>query len=344
MNNEQNITKKVIVAGAPGFLGTKLVEILLNKNRIVTCLVHPLMRGKLEEIFKNDSNKENLIIKYKDVLAPLIEIRGIVKGSHTFFNCAGVQHPAYTKDIYNVNSLGPVNLLKGCIEERVNNFIHISSSTVCGSNFKVKNNNAFKVVNEDSFTQGYTHYTRSKISGDNLLRQHSYEGTKVIILMPTVFYGTPPSANLNQLMKIISGGKSLPIITKKGMLRSYVDINRVIDVMLAAEERGKSGEHYIISDKTPLFTRQFYQCLATGLETKVKTIVLPLSLSRFSEKMALVAGKFNHHLKYLNVLGEFGRSHAVEVKKIEDVFGIKMHEDSENGLIDMAKYFNDNLK
>ncbi len=329
------MNKPVVVVGAPGFLGTKLVQALLASGREVTCITHPSLKGKLESSFPQHYN---LNVIYENILAPLSKLVPAVKGAQTIFNCAGIQHPKHTREIYQVNTFGPINLLKAGIAAQVKNFIHISSSTVCGSNASA----TLDLVNfltENSFSKGHTHYTKSKINGDKLLKKYADQGTRVIILLPAVFYGSPPSENLSQLMSMIKAGKRLPIIGQQGILRSYVDINTVVAAMLSAEINGQSGDCFLVSDKKPLTTWQFYTNLGLGLAKKIRILPLPLVCARVAEKLAWLSGKCNLHLKRLNVLGEFGRPHFVNPEKAEVILGLTLADSPEEGLQAMARDF-----
>ncbi len=320
---------KVAVVGAPGFLGTKLVQILVEKGREVICLVHPIFRNKLPDTFPAPSQVK---VIFKDILHSKEGLANSLAGIETVFNCAGMQHPKKTAEIYSVNCNGVENLFLAAIEAGTKNFIHISSSSVFGSN-KDKS-----PLSEHSPKKYYTHYTKSKIRGDELLQKHAQKGTKLVIIAPAVFYGYPPSQNLKELLLLLQAGKPVPLIGKEGCLRSYVSLNKVIEAMLAAENSElQSGEVLLVSDKNPLSTKQFYESLGKGLGVKPKIICLPIFISRIAEKIAYLSGKLDYHLRKLNVLGEFGRAHFVSPAKAEQLLGINLPESSIPGLEEMTR-------
>ena len=69
-NKNQDHPSKVAVAGAPGFLGTKLVEALLQQGREVTCLVHPSFKKNISPIFP----AKEVTIAFMDILSPVEEL------------------------------------------------------------------------------------------------------------------------------------------------------------------------------------------------------------------------------------------------------------------------------
>ena len=269
-----------------------------------------------------------------DILSPVEELAVNLTGIETLFNCAGIQHPKKTDEIYRVNRDGAVNLLQAAIKAGVKNFIHISSSTIYGTNADLST-----PLTELSPLKYSSHYTKSKIQGDELLIKNSDKGTKVVIIAPAVFYGHPASNNLRELMELLKNNKIVPLVrssNKGGYLRSYVSLNKVIEIMLAAENKGRNGQIYLAADKQPLTTLEFYKALSQGLKVEPNLLTIPTVCSRITEKMDYLSGQFNIHLRYLNALAHLGRHHFVNPDKAEKELGVKMNENSTPGLKEMA--------
>ena len=195
-------------------------------------------------------------------------------------------------------------------------------------------------LTETSPYQFHTHYNRSKIQADELLLQQAkHSNTRLIILAPAVFYGSPASQNLAELISMLKNKKLLPLIGKQGTSRSYVDIQKVIEALLAAETKGNSGDIFLLADQQALTTLEFYQSLGQGVGVQPKILRLPLICSRTAEKMAFLVGSLGKHLRRCTILGEFGRSHIVSSLKAQQVLGINFPESSRPGLEAMAKNF-----
>lgn len=325
------LKNKVIVTGAPGFLGSALVRQLLLQEREIICVIHPMFRGKTtSQLFPQIPQAAQLQLVFKDILAPQEEFLRFFQGAQTLFHCAGMQHPSKTEELYRTNTQGTIHLFKVCRAWGVRNFIHISSSTVFGSDQEA--------LTESSPGERYfTHYHKSKIEADRLLQEEARKQLlpRLVILAPAVFYGSPPSANLQELLQRLRAGKPVPVIGNS--LRSYVSISTVIEAMLTAEERGKHGDIFALADKKALTTREFYASLARGLDVSEKVISLPVLGSRLAEKMAYGLGKINRHSRYLTVLGELGRPHHLRAEKAEQELGVSFAADPAVGLEAMAR-------
>jgi nucleoside-diphosphate-sugar epimerase len=315
--------KKVMVIGAAGWLGRSLVERLIQENRQVICV---------------DVHIPESLTQYKNTEAIEADIRDVprfaqkLEECETVFNCCGLQHPKSTKDIYAVNAEAPTQVFIACQEAGVKTFVHISSLAAHGSN---KSSTVF--IDEASPLSAVTHYGKSKAQGDTALQLLHEEGkTRLIILRPGVFYGERPSKNLREFLEKLQK-TTLPLFSRQGFLRTYLDIEKAIDAMLLCEHKGISGEAYLIGDTEPLSTLRFYGILADELGVPLKTLRVPLVAARLAEKAALWAGSFGVHVRLPTIVGEFGRHTFASSKKAEHKLGFMPHQSSEEGLRKMAR-------
>lgn len=323
------MSSKVLVTGGLGWLGSKLVQRLVNEKREIVCVdFYDAGKSNLPEFLKNYDK--------------LKIIAGDIRKSHEFikefkncdavFNTAGMQHPRFTSDIYTVNRDGPISLLKSCIKMNVPSFIHISSAGVHGDNINSK-----IPQTEKSPFRPNTHYGISKIQGEKLLGQFVQRSpTKIVIIRPGLFYGINPSKNFVELIKRLKSGFTL-LFGKDGYCRTYVDIERLIDAIINAEKCRKSGEAFLIGDKEPLNTLQFYHCIADEIGVKLRILRLPTVVSRMSENLSYISGKLNIHLRLANIVGEFGRNNFFSSEKAVKELSYKPRERSEPGLREMAR-------
>jgi len=316
-----------MVTGASGWLGRRLIQRLLSQKRKVVCVDCFKDNLALPEFSKHRSQ---LQIVNGDVRNPE-RFEDAFNGCETVFNCAGIQHPTFTSDIYSVNRDAPARLLACCIKANVKNFVHISSAIVHGENV------GKSMITEKTPCRPLTHYAVSKAQGEQLLVQLGKKSkVKTTILRPAAFYGIHPSKNLVQLVMNIKKNFAI-VFGDKGFLRTYVDIEKVVDAMLLAERHGRNCEAYLIGDKKPITTLQLYQYIADELGINLKVMRLPKILSRLSEKLAFIAGKCNIHLRIPNILGEFGRTQYFSSEKAVKELAYKPHESPENGLRAMTR-------
>ncbi|HIH92403.1 TPA: NAD(P)-dependent oxidoreductase [Candidatus Woesearchaeota archaeon] len=315
-----------LVTGAGGWLGRCLVGKLIAKGHTVICIdlwpaqhPTPVLR----------SRKKNIRIVKGDIRRPERFIKEM-RGCDAVFNCAGSQHPRWTSELYEINSLAPERVLRCCQKAGVPRLIHVSSSTVYGSN------HGGSSFTEESPLRPLTHYARSKAKGDNLLlAPEKSPSTDVVIIRPAVFYSTQPSPNMVSLVNMVRARKAV-LFGKRGFLRTYVDIRKVVDVLLLAQRKGERNGIYLVGDEQPLDTLSLYEALAEPMGVSIRPIRMPVVVSRLCEKSALLGGYLNVHLKYPNIVGEFGRDHVFSSEKAKRQLSYRPKGSSEEGLRTMA--------
>jgi nucleoside-diphosphate-sugar epimerase len=312
-----------MVLGAGGRLGDLLVDRLVAASRKVICVDLQLGSNVRSypgvEVIETDVRDT---ARFAPRLAECVVV----------FNCAGVQHPTSTREIYEVNRNTPAEIYTMCKENGVETFVHISSMNAHG-----ENPSSTEPLDETTSTGPITHYGRSKAEGDARLKALVAAGeTRLIILRPGVIYGDRPSGNMREFMGFLRKFP-MPLFSDRGTRRTYVDAAKVVDAMLLAEHAGRSGEIYLIGDEDPLCTLRLYQIIAEELGTRLNTIRLPLFAARACEWLAIQADHLGRHVRILTIVGEFGRHTFCISTKAERELGFVPHKSSEAGLRRMVR-------
>lgn len=184
--------RKVLVTGAGGFVGSHLVEALVEKGCKVTAFVHYNSRndwGMLEWVDKKILNQVEVIsgdIRDSD------GVRKIMKDQKIVFHLAALIGIPYSYvnplDVADTNIQGTLNLLLAAKEIGVEKFIHTSTSEVYGTAQYVP-------MDENHPINPQSPYAASKASADQLALSfhYSYE-LPVSIIRPFNVYGPRQSA------------------------------------------------------------------------------------------------------------------------------------------------------
>src|SRR5712692_11703284 len=132
--------QKAVVTGGAGFLGSHLVEALLDKNFQVVVL-DDLSSGKMSNLKSVESHPRLKTVK-GDV-RDKGTIRHLLKKTDVVFHEAAevsvprsIKNPNLTNDV-NVN--GTLNLLQSAVKNRVGRFVNASSASIYGDQRAVAN-------------------------------------------------------------------------------------------------------------------------------------------------------------------------------------------------------------
>ena len=300
---------KVLVTGAPGWLGTSLVEALIKKKWAVRCLV--LEGSDVKELVE-----KNAEIVYGE-LSKNKNLSEAVKGVDVVFHCAGIIHPKKIKELYEVNYYGTKNLLDAAIASKVKKFILVSSNSPIGLNETKE-----LLLTEESPYNPYKNYGKSKVLAEKYVNQMFREGKiDTTIIRPCWFYGPNQPIRQVTFFKMIKKGN--PLIFGDGKnLRSMTYIDNLVDgLILAATKKQSKGQTYWIADKRPYETIEIYETIAELLGVKLKPRFVPKFVSYLFDKSDSLLQAFGMYIKEVHVAGEMDKNIACSIVKAQKELG-----------------------
>ena len=177
----------VLVTGAGGFIGSHLVEALVDRRAKVRAFVHYNSRNDpgLLSLLPEGKTAEVEIV-FGDLRDPFA-VRQAAEGAMTVFHLGAVISIPYSyrnpREVAETNLMGTLNVLQACRDLQVNRLVHTSSSEVYGTAINVP-------INENHRLQGQSPYSASKIGADKLAESYyrAY-GLPVVTLRPFNTYG-----------------------------------------------------------------------------------------------------------------------------------------------------------
>jgi 3beta-hydroxy-delta5-steroid dehydrogenase/steroid delta-isomerase len=264
-----------LVTGAAGFLGSHLVQSLLDEGYSVRALVRntplELEHPKLE------------IVKGEIEDAPrMVELcKGIDTVFHTAAHLAllgGSAAPAsYRKVAYDANVGGVENLIAACHAQGVSRFVHTSSIDVC---FNSEEN-----IEMDGDTPYATHmsclYTETKIEGEKVaLSANGQGGLLTTSLRPDGIYGPGNNIMLDEMFEQVTKGRLVVTIGFPGALHDHIYVDNLVHAEILAAKHlvpgsPVCGQAYFVTDNHPMHLFEFMRPLIEGLGYKVPKLNIP---------------------------------------------------------------------
>ena len=238
--------KKIFVTGADGFIGSHLVELLVEEGFDVTALCIYNSSGSwgwLDNI--SPVTKKEIKVILGDVRDPLC-VKQAMKGCDTVFHLAALIAIPYSYEApssyIDTNIHGTLNVLQAARDLDIRKLVHTSTSETYGTA-------QFVPITEDHPLIGQSPYSASKIGADQMAISYwkSFE-LPVTILRPFNTYGPRQSnrAVIPQIITQIAKGKNQ---IKLGALTPTRDFNFVADTCKAflAVARSKNTVGEIIN-------------------------------------------------------------------------------------------------
>jgi NAD dependent epimerase/dehydratase len=184
--------KKVVVTGAGGFIGSHLVERLVNEGAIVKAFVHYNSRGDPGLIRWLPTNIQDKITLVVGDLRDHWAVSELVRGADVVFHLAALIGIPYSytspNDVVETNILGTLNILNAVRDYGLEGMIHTSTSEVYGTA-------QYTPIDELHPLQGQSPYSASKIGADKLVESYYRSfGVPVATVRPFNSFGPRQSA------------------------------------------------------------------------------------------------------------------------------------------------------
>lgn len=254
---------KSLVTGASGFIGSHLVERLLQSGYEVSCLVRKTsnlrwLDGLNIRLIEGDCVDKGSLNNLRD-FEYIFHLSGLVKS-----NCS--------EDFYRVNTKATENIMETLVKDahRIKRFVYLSSLSAFGPSLYSG------LPNEDHKPHPVSDYGSSKLMGEGAVLRYK-DRVPVSILRPTAVYG-PRDREMFLFFKLINMG----ILPYWGESRiSLVYIDDLIDaILLAVEKEEAVGEVFFISDGMIYSNKEVINEIADALEVRLIKLRIPRNALR----------------------------------------------------------------
>ena len=238
---------KILVTGGAGFIGSHIVEYLVQRGDSVT-VVDNLNTGKIE----------NLKSVFKKINFAQIDIRDFKVLKNLMENIDGIFHQAAMASVqdsfripekfHDVNVNGTENIFKIAKEFGIK-VVYASSSSVYGDT-------SILPTTESDEKRPINPYAKTKLEKDKLAEQYAKNGLKVIGLRYFNVFGPRQSKEYAGVIKLflerIQQGLS-PLINGDGLqVRDFVYVDDVVNANMLAMESNINGKFFNIGTGTTI--------------------------------------------------------------------------------------------
>jgi nucleoside-diphosphate-sugar epimerase len=309
-----------LVTGAPGWLGTRLVEVLRDglpelpsagPPRKIRCLLLP---GTVEWARRELPSDVELVEGDIRDSASLARFFQGAEGA-TVFHLAGVVSTRRPQDFHDVHVTGTRNLLRRAGESGVRRFVSISSNMVAGPNPHPEH-----LFDEQSPRRPTLPYGKSKVLMEDAVNEAFAAGLlETVVLRPCRFYGPRQHSDRTRLYRMIREGR-MPVLGKGDALwsMSYVD-NTCQALLLAEASEVAAGKTYWVADRRPYAVREIADTVETLLEREFGIPVshrrrrLPRIVGRLAAAADVILQRFGVVEPHLHALGHLQESGACSI-------------------------------
>ena len=313
------------VTGGTGFIGSHLVDRLLQRGCDVRCLVRDRSRlrwlhGKPVTIIEGELGSTSVL-------------QETASGTDAVFHLAGVTAAGSTEEYLEINAEGCRSVAEAALNagQPPDVFVYMSSLAALGPG------RPGEVISEHQAPHPVTDYGRSKLEGERILA--GMGPLPLVVVRPPAVYG-PRDRELLPLFKLASKG-IFPVFNPEARI-SLIHVEDLVTGVINAAWKGRLGEAYFLTHPTPVDARDLPQLFSEALERKVRTFNVPFAMLKtaalISESWGRISGEvpvFNRDK--VNELAASGLVCAWEKaeREIDFIASVGLGE----GLIETARWY-----
>ena len=241
------MTKSVLVTGATGFIGSRLVETLINEGYDVTSLVR---NGK-------EGNSKSRII-YGDLTDVKIDFKDS-KFDCVFHLASHTPLEKNKKILEKVNLQGTKKLFDE-IKDKTNSIIYISGLGVYGET-------GDKIIDEKQEYNPNTNFVKIRLDAEMYLKDNSSNNK---IDFAVVHFGDVYGPNgwfYEMLVKRLQN-KTFKMPGGGDYYKGFVHVDDAVGSMIAVFEEKSFGESFIVADSQPVTFKEFSNFTADQIDAK----------------------------------------------------------------------------
>jgi dihydroflavonol-4-reductase len=253
----------VLVTGATGFLGSHLCHRLAAEGHTITVL----WRGtsKLDTL-------ATLNLRYEiGEITDAESVDRAARGKDVVIHAAACLPRKGTSRqvLFNVNVVGTKNIVEACLRNNVRRLLHVSSVAAVGIP-----DDPTQPANEDfhfNLEHSELHYHISKHQAEAVVAEGLAQGLDAVIVNPTGLSGPAPS--------FYRGSEIVRHVRRNRILRyspggvCVAHVRDVIDSLIAALNRGITGNRYILGGENLTFLQMMER---TAAVLGLKRIYVPI--------------------------------------------------------------------
>jgi nucleoside-diphosphate-sugar epimerase/predicted dehydrogenase len=248
---------RVLVTGASGFLGSRLVELLIQQGYSVRSLVRKL--SNIEKLRK--LNTEIFFGDVADADSLKLAFEGVDYVIHTAADTAGKEEEGRLSTIQ-----GTKNIVDLCEEFKIKKLVYISSCNVYGVADYKKGQTVTEESSLERFPLKRGFYSLAKLEAEEVVRKAMGNGnTSIVCLRPGTILG-PGGEIFTPMMGFHLGEKLFAIIGPGKFVLPFVYIDNLLEAILASMKSSvANGKLYNVVDQDRLTKREYTDLLLKRL-------------------------------------------------------------------------------
>ncbi|MCU0487684.1 MAG: SDR family oxidoreductase [Anaerolineales bacterium] len=273
----------ILITGATGHIGNVLARALIARGEKVRALILPgedcrSIQGLEIETISGDITQPGSLEKAMLGVGKVFHLAGIISIL-----------PGKNKLLRLVNVQGTLNVLQACWKSGIERLVYTSSIHALA---RVPNGRTIDESIPFDPANPYGEYDRSKAEASLAVLQAARQGLNAVIACPTGVIGPYDYRRSEMGQLILDCVEEKPQLYVNGAY-DFVDVRDVAEGLLLADEKGRSGETYILSGEQ-ISVEGLIGVVQKAIGRRLFKLRIPMSLAHFISHLAPTYYRLSH--------------------------------------------------
>jgi nucleoside-diphosphate-sugar epimerase len=317
---------RVLVTGGAGFLGINMIRKLLE-NGVKDIVVL--------DIADFDYPERNRVVFLEGDIRDTSKVRQAMQGvNHVIHTAAAL--PLYSKkDIITTDVHGTRSLLETAKDQKVERFIHVSSTAVYG----IPDHHP---IYEDDKLEGVGPYGEAKVMAEKICLEFRSKGMVVPIIRPKSFIGPERLGVFALFYDWAKDGKNFPLIGTGGNRYQLLDVEDLADFiwLCLTEDTALVNDTFNVAAKEFTTMKQDYQAVLDYAGYGKKIIGFPAAIATWALR---ILEFLNLSPLYKWIYETAGQDSFVSIEKAERILDFKPKYSNKDTLIRNYQWYLENF-
>ena len=316
----------IFITGISGFLSINLVRYLLDKG-------YTNISG-IDLVDFDYPERERIRFLQGDIRRR-DDVKAIIQGADVVIHTAAAL-PLYTpEEIFSTEVDGTHNALDEAYIQKIERFVHISSSAVYG----VPDHHPLLETDQ---MQGVGPYGEAKVMAEQVCHEYRAKGMCIPILRPKTFVGPERLGVFAMLYNWAREGHNFPVLGRGNNPYQYLDVEDLCGAvwLCATLPRDTANDTFNIGAKEYGTPKTDFQAVLDYAGHGKRVIPIPegpaIAILRILERLGLSP-------LYKWIYETIGKESFVSISKAEQVLGFKPKHSNRDALIRNYQWYLDNL-